>query len=224
MWRSRHSSPGVRAFARASLRDQAAIVSIGVGASAVATALFTESFALATASGDFVTPLVLQKLQPIFAISLAVLLLGERPRARFALFVIPALAGAWLLTFGDPFDVKVAELEPALLALAAAALWGAGTVLGRMVGVSLAPLEVTTLRFVFGLLGSIVVVWVTRAGIVPGWSNAVGLILLALIPGLMALVLYYRALAPRRPRAPPSPSSPSPARRPWSACCSSGAR
>jgi drug/metabolite transporter (DMT)-like permease len=184
----------LRAFARCSLRDRAAVVGIGVGASAVATALFTKSFALATASGDFVTPLVLQKLQPIFAISLAVLLLGERPRGRFALFVLPALAGAWLLTFDDPFHVKVAELEPALLAVGAAVLWAAGTVLGRMVGTSLAPIEVTTLRFVFGLLGSIVVVWVTGAGVAPGWGNVAGLILLALIPGLLALVLYYRAL------------------------------
>lgn len=184
----------LRAFARCSIRDRAAIVGIGVGASAVATALFTKSFELATRSGDFVTPLVLQKLQPIFAISLAVVLLGERPRGRFALFVIPALAGAWLLTFQDPFQVKVAELEPALLALGAAALWAAGTVLGRMVGTSLAPLELTTLRFVFGLLGSLAVVWVTGAGIAPGWGNVVGLILLALIPGLLALVLYYRGL------------------------------
>lgn len=184
----------LRAFARCSLRDRAAIVAIGVGASAVATALFTKAFALAGASGDYVTPLVLQKLQPIFAIALAVVLLGERPRARFALFVIPALAGAWLMTFDDPFDVKVAELEPALLALAAAALWGGGTVLGRMVGVSLAPIEVTTLRYVFGLLGAIGVVWVTGSGVAPGWGNAVGLVLLALIPGLLALVLYYRAL------------------------------
>lgn len=184
----------LRAFGRCSMRDRAAIVAIGVGASAVATALFTEAFKLATASGDFVTPVVLQKLQPIFAISLAVVILGERPRPRFALFVVPALAGAWLMAFADPFDVKIAELEPALLALAAALLWGAGTVLGRLVGVTLAPVEVTTLRFVFGLLGAIGVVWVTGAGVAPGWGNALGLVLLALIPGLLALVLYYRAL------------------------------
>lgn len=184
----------LRAFARCSVRDRAAIVVIGVGASAVATVLFTKAFALAGAAGDFVTPLVLQKLQPIFAICLAVLLLGERPRPRFALFVLPALAGAWLMTFPDPFDVKVAELEPALLAVAAAALWGGGTVLGRMVGASLAPIEVTTLRYVFGFLGAVGVVWVTGAGVAPGWGNAIGLILLALIPGLFALLLYYRGL------------------------------
>src|SRR5947209_5886564 len=56
----------VRAFLRCRPRDQLAVIAIGVGASAVATALFTKSFAIAAKSNDFVTPLVLQKLQPLF--------------------------------------------------------------------------------------------------------------------------------------------------------------
>lgn len=188
--------PGaLRAFRRCGLRDQAAVVVIGVGASAVATALFTHAFALAIVSGDFVTPLVLQKLQPVVAVVLAVVLLGERLRPSYALYAIPALAGAWLLTFADPFDVKVAELKPALFALGAAVLWAAGTVLGRLVSFSLSPRDITTLRYFFGLIGSLIVVQVTHAAWTPGWNNMVGLILLALIPGLVALWLYYRGLA-----------------------------
>jgi drug/metabolite transporter, DME family len=184
----------LRALARCRWRDRLAVMAIGVGASAVATALFTKSFAVAAASHDFVTPLVLQKLQPVFAIALAVVLLGERPRGRFALFVVPAIAGAWLMTFADPTDVRVAELEPALLALGAAVLWAAGTVLGRLVGPALDPTDVTTLRFTFGLLGALAVVWTTGDSVAPGWGNLGGLVLLALIPGLLALVVYYRAL------------------------------
>lgn len=184
----------LRAFHHARIRDRVAIIAIGVGSSAVATALFTKSFALAARSHDFVTPLVLQKLQPLFAIALAVVLLRERPRVRFTWFVVPALAGAWLLTFSDPTHIRVSEVEPALLALAAAALWGAGTVLGRMVGLDIDPLDVTSLRFVFGLIGALVVVWATGDDTVPGWGNVPGLILLGLIPGLIALIIYYRAL------------------------------
>lgn len=184
----------LRAFARCGWRDRIAVVAIGVGASAVATALFTQAFTLAGKSGDFVTPLVLQKLQPVFAIALAVVLLHERLRAGYAVFVVPALAGAWLLSFADPLDVRVAEIEPALLAIAAAVLWGAGTVLGRLVSVSLTAREITVLRFFFGLLGAIVVLWVTGADAAPGWHNMVGLALLALIPGLLGLALYYRGL------------------------------
>jgi drug/metabolite transporter (DMT)-like permease len=190
----------LRAFARCGIRAQVAVVLVGVGASALATALFTESFKLAAASGDYVTPVVLQKLQPLFALALAVVLLRERLRVPYGIFAVPALAGAWLLTFPDPFHVTVAELKPSLFAIAAAALWGAGTVLGRYLAFSLEPRDITTLRFVFGLLGSIVVVQVTDAGVAPGWHNSVGLVLLALIPSLLGLELYYFALA-RTPAA-----------------------
>ncbi len=187
--------PGaLRAFARCSWRDRAAVVAIGVGASAVATALFTQAFTLAQRSGDFVTPLVLQKLQPVVAIALAVVVLHERLRPRFAIFVLPALAGAWLMTFADPLQLRIAEVQPALLAIGAAVLWGAGTVLGRLVSPSLAPRDLTTLRFGFGLPGALAVVWVTGAPVAPGWANVPGLLLLALIPGLLGLALYYRAL------------------------------
>ncbi|WP_200799991.1 DMT family transporter [Jatrophihabitans endophyticus] len=184
----------LRAFARCRWRDRLAVVVIGVGASAVATALFTQSFALAARSHDFVTPLVLQKLQPVFAIALAVVLLRERLRPSYAVFVLPALVGAWLLTFADPLDVRVSELQAALLAVGAAVLWAGGTVLGRLVSTALDPREITTLRFGFGLLGAIGVVQATGAAVAPGWGNLPGLVLLALIPGLFALVVYYRAL------------------------------
>ncbi|GAA1886416.1 DMT family transporter [Williamsia serinedens] len=184
----------VRAFLRLGLRDKAAVVVIGVGASAVATALFTRAFAIAGERGDFITPLVLQKLQPVLAIALAVLVLGERLRPRFGLYVIPALAGAWLLAFADPTHLRVSELEPALLALGAAALWAAGTVLGRLVSPSVSPRDLTTLRLAFGTVGAFGVVGVTGAPVLPTWGDAVGLVLLALIPGLLALTLYYRAL------------------------------
>ncbi|MBT0565800.1 EamA family transporter [Williamsia sp. CHRR-6] len=105
----------LRAFARLTRRDQAAVVLIGIGSSAVATALFTRAFAIAGADGDYITPLVLQKLQPVLAIALAVLVLGERLRPHFGLYVLPVLVGAWLLAFADPMQVRVSELEPALL-------------------------------------------------------------------------------------------------------------
>ncbi|WP_460604307.1 DMT family transporter [Jatrophihabitans fulvus] len=188
--------PGaLRAFAtRCTRREQLAVVVIGVGSSAVATALFTESFALAGASGDYITPLVLQKLQPVFAVLLAVVLLHERLRARYALYAVPALAGAWLLTFPHPSDVQVSALKPALFAIGAAVLWAAGTVLGRLVSASLTWRETTALRFAFGLVGAVAVVQVTDAAWTPGWGNMTGLVLLALIPGLIALAIYYRGL------------------------------
>ena len=57
-----------------------AAVVIGAGSSAVATILFTQAFV----EGDPVTPVVLQKLQPVVAVLAARVVLGERPRPRFA--------------------------------------------------------------------------------------------------------------------------------------------
>ncbi|HEX5401011.1 MAG TPA: DMT family transporter [Pseudonocardiaceae bacterium] len=183
--------PGaLRAFRRLGARERIAVVLIGVGASAVATALFTQAFAL----GDPVTPLVLQKFQPVFAMLAAYLLLGERLRSGYLWFAVPALAGAWLLTFPDPFQVSVTAARSALLALAAAALWAGGTVLGRLVSTKLTPNEVTVLRYFFGFLGASAVVAVTGSSLAVHWGDVLGLALLALVPGLLALRMYYVGL------------------------------
>lgn len=184
----------VRAFGQVSPLRRLAIVAIGVGASATATALFTEAFALSARQGDTITPLVLQKLQPLFAVALAAWLIGERLRRRFAVFAAPALAGAWLLTFAQPTSVRLHTAEAALFAVGAAALWAAGTVLGRLVGDSLRPRDLTVLRYVWGLPAAFVIARLTRAALTPGWANIGGLLLLALIPGLLALIVYYVGL------------------------------
>ncbi|MFB9905089.1 DMT family transporter [Allokutzneria oryzae] len=180
----------LRAFAASTGKQKAALVAIGVGASAVATALFTAAFKL----GDPVTPLVLQKLQPVFAVLAAYFLLRERVRWTYAAFAVPALLGAWLLSFPDPTQFRVAALSSALLALGAAALWAGGTVLGRLVSTEMAPMHVTTLRFAIGLPASAVVVGVQGAPVLVGVDNALGLVLLAVVPGLLALRLYYLGL------------------------------
>lgn len=187
--------PGAsRAFRRCTWAEQLAIAVIGIGASALATALFTEAFAIAAGTGDFVSPLVLQKLQPVFAVLLAAVLLGERIRPAFAGYAAPALAGAWLLAFPHPFEVTVTEAKVALLAIGAAALWAAGTVLGRRVSDAVTPAELTALRYCWGLPAALFIALHENASLAPGGGNVLGLILLALIPGLLALRLYYVGL------------------------------
>lgn len=167
-----------------------AAVVIGGGSSALATALFTAAFQV----GDAITPLVLQKLQPVFAIIAAYLLLGERVRRGYLAFALPALAGAWLLAFSDPLDVRLAALQAALLAIGAAALWAAGTVLGRLLSRQLPAGKVTVLRFAIGLPVAAIIVWVQGEPATIGWDSAAGLALLAFVPGLLALILYYYGL------------------------------
>ncbi|HEX5511459.1 MAG TPA: DMT family transporter [Actinomycetales bacterium] len=185
----------LRAFGRASASAKVCVVVIGAGSSALATTLFTAAFGV----GDPITPQVLQKLQPVFALLLAVVLLGERLRRRFWLFAVPAVVGAWLLAFPDPAHVDVRSVQAALLAVGAAALWAAGTVLGRRVAAELSATEVTALRFGFGLLAMLVIVtvkgdWATLQTQDLSLRALVLVVLLALVPGLLALRLYYQGL------------------------------
>lgn len=180
----------LRATRRLAGRQLAALLVIGAGSSAVATILFSRAFAY----GDPVTPTVLQQLQPVFAITLAALLLGERPRPRLAVFAVPALVGAWLVAFPSPLHVGVRDATPALLAVAAAALWAGGTVLGRGLTGALSPRELVTMRFAIGLVTAFVVTVSTHRSLTVPVGALPRIVGLAWIPGLLALWLYYTGL------------------------------
>jgi drug/metabolite transporter, DME family len=180
----------VRAFRGATVRERTALVVIGAGASAVATALFTQAFRY----GDPVTPLVLQKLQPVIAVVAAGFLLGERMRRGYWYFAVPALIGAWLMAFADPLSAAPQALAAALLAVGAAVLWAVGTVLGRMVSVRIPSRDVTVLRFAIGLPASAVVLLAQGAPVAVTPAQFGPLVLLALVPGLLGLTLYYVGL------------------------------
>ncbi len=109
------------------------ILTIGIGASAVASILFTKTFSYVNPS----VAIVLQKLQPLIVISLAALFLNERTGKRFWHWALLALFGAYIISFPD-FVPRLYDGEAwnpntvgVLLALGAAVLWGLGTVLGR---------------------------------------------------------------------------------------------
>ncbi len=127
----------------------------------------------------------------------ASLLLGERLLPRFGWFLVAGVGGAFLLAFPDPGGITVERLTPALLAVGAATLWGLGTVLGRLVLSSLDRNTLTAARFAIGLpAAAILMVVVTdETGIgtldAGGWGTVA---LLALIPGLIAMLSYYRGL------------------------------
>jgi DME family drug/metabolite transporter len=182
--------PALRALFRAGPRYVAAGVAVGAGASAIATILFTK----ALFHGDFITVIVLQKSQPLVAVVGAWLLLGEEPRPRFAWFLLPALAGIWLVALPHPLDPHAHGLVPIAETLAAAVLWGMGTVLGRLLARRLSFEHVTTVRFAFGLVASACALPIVGGAV---WSNphdSAWIALLALVTGLFALGLYYFGL------------------------------
>lgn len=182
--------PALRALFRAGPRYVLAAVAVGAGASAVATILFTE----ALVNGDFVTPVVIQKMQPLVAVLGAAVVLGERPRPRFVWFLAPALFGFWLVNQANPLDPTAKGLVPILQASGAAVLWALGTVLGRYLGRKLEFQHILTLRFFFGLVASAIALPILGAKAYAGAHDSLWIAYLAIVTGLVALALYYYGL------------------------------
>jgi drug/metabolite transporter, DME family len=182
--------PALVSLWRAGPRYLAAGIAVGAGASALATILFTQAFA----HGDFITVVVLQKCQPLVAVVGAWIVLGEQPRRGFAWFLVPALAGIWLIALPHPLAPHVHGLVSVAETLGAAALWGLGTVFGRYLGRKLAFEHVTTVRFAFGLVASACALPIVGVSAWAGGRQSAWIALLALVTGLFALLLYYYGL------------------------------
>jgi drug/metabolite transporter, DME family len=176
-----------------------AMALIGIGPQAIATVLFTQSFSY----HHFAETFVLQQTQPLIAILLAWIILGERRRPWFWPVAALALVGVYMVVFAQDLtaplsDLQHGRLEAGLFALGAAALWASGTVLGRFVLGTLSFRTTTALRFTLALPVLVIILFLQNGS--AAFANYRASYLLpflgiALIPGLLALLLYYRALA-----------------------------
>jgi drug/metabolite transporter, DME family len=182
--------PALRAVWHAGPRYVAASVGVGAGASAVATILFTD----ALFHSDFITPVVLQKVQPLVAVIGAAIVLRERPRPRFVWFLVPALLGLWLVNQPHPLDPTANGLRPVIESLAAAVLWACGTVLGRYLGRELEFQHILSLRFFFGLIASAIALPIMSSKAYAGGHDSVWIVYYAIATGLISLGLYYYGL------------------------------
>jgi len=171
-------------------RQWGALLGIGWGGSALGTICFTEAIKI----GNPTTAALLQKTQPIFAALLAWLLLSERLGRRFWICLSLALCGAYVVNFGLAGPGAGIEGKAALLAMAAAALWGASTVLGRFALQSVSFFALTALRIIVATPFLIVLNGAPALAVLVNFRQAVSLLLMALVPGLLALLVYYRGL------------------------------
>jgi drug/metabolite transporter (DMT)-like permease len=173
---------------------------IGALGSAVASILFTSSF-------HFVNPTVsilLQKVQPILVIVLSVAFLGERVSPSFVLWAALALGAAFYMSFPgglDDITLSGANRSGVLLALAAAVFWAISTVIGKITLKTAQSTVLSFWRFFFGLLTCVIFVSQNLQSRIeipflyqePKVLNSI--FFMALIPGFVAVSLYYRGLA-----------------------------
>jgi drug/metabolite transporter (DMT)-like permease len=182
--------PALSAMWKAGRSYVAASIFVGAGASAIATILFTD----ALFHSDFITPVVLQKVQPLVAVLGAAVILTERPRPRFVWFLVAALFGLWLVNQPHPLDPTAKGLRPVVESLAAAILWALGTVLGRYLGRELQFQHILSLRFFFGLIASAIALPIMNAKAYAGAHDSLWIAYYAIATGLISLALYYYGL------------------------------
>lgn len=187
-------------LARLSWRTWSVLLIIGTGSSGAGALLFTK----ALESGNPTTASLLQNTQPLFVVFLAVLLLKERLARIYWPCLGVALVGAYLLSFGTTNTLAALsreDLVAAGLALGAAALWASGTVLGRLVLSELSYVTLTAMRILFAL-PFLALVAVPQGAVRESFSglaaSPVRLSVAALVPGLIAMLLFYRGLAGTR--------------------------
>jgi DME family drug/metabolite transporter len=149
---------------------------------------------------NFSVVVLLQQLNPVFAIATAAALLREKLSWRFLGLTVVALAGAYLVTFPD-LRVNLATgqgtLKAALFAVGAAASWGIGTAFSKYALKGTSYPHVTAARF--GLTAAISLVFVGAShsfSAVGQLTQTQFFYLLAITgsTGLVALLIYYYGL------------------------------
>ncbi|HEY4513183.1 MAG TPA: DMT family transporter [Candidatus Paceibacterota bacterium] len=146
---------------------------------------------------------LLQKLQPIFAITTARIFLKEKLDKRYIKWALLAIVSAYFVTFANGIvNLETGEgtIIAALYALGAAFAWGSSTTFSKMF-LSKIDFKVSTFyRFLVTVLIALPVLFFfgkgAEAGIaMPNISQFGFLALIAVSTGMVALLIYYKGLA-----------------------------
>ncbi len=182
-------------------KEWAAIGWVAFFGGALGTVMITKAFFAAMyGSVTFATVILLQKLQPIFALIMARLILGERLKKSFYIWAAIAIAAAYFLAFGKT-GLCLGELNllhnAAIFAVIAAFAFGSSTVFGKRIVNHLDFKSTAALRF--GITGLLVSVYALLVGDLLKISAVTGgqwkfLILIVFTSGAAAIFIYYYGL------------------------------
>lgn len=150
---------------------------------------------------SFSVVFLLQKIQPIFAITSSSILLKEKFEKSYIKWAVIAIIAAFFVTFKDGYvnlstggDTVIA----ALYAVGAAFAWGTSTTFSKMILTKISHEVTTFYRFLFTGIISLIVLFVLGYGgsLFLPTLNQFGLFsLIAVSTGMVALVIYYKGLS-----------------------------
>lgn len=184
-------------------RDLLPLLVIGGLGSALGTVAFTQAFSLMNPT----LVILLQKLQPIVAVSLSAWVLGERISRGFIAYLAVCLVGSLLLMWEDLLPFIGGErwfYQPGLLArlagygltLLAVLSWGASTVFGKQLSQrGYGTSALMSGRFAVGLLCLLPWVLALQPDALQVAPAQLGWVaLMVLISGLLGMAFYYHGL------------------------------
>lgn len=188
-----------KAFKVLTRKQWIAIVGVSFLSGAVGTILYTAALGRVQYI-PFSVVVLLQQLNPIFAIVTAALLLKEPLGRRFFGLSAVALVAAYFVTFPDisvNFSTGTGTAIAALFAVGAAAAWGASTAFSKYALKGTSSLHITALRF--GITPIFALMFVVLSGST-GSLTAITLeefkylVAITFSTGLVALAIYYFGL------------------------------
>ena len=147
-------------------KEWAALIWVAVFGGMLGTLFITKAF-FAAMDGrvTFATVILLQKLQPIFALILARLILGEKLSRKFYIWALVAIGAAYVLAFGK-HGLDLSQVDwlhhAAFFALIAAFAFGSSTVFGKRIVNQLDFKATAGLRF--GLTAVLMLIYILISG------------------------------------------------------------
>jgi drug/metabolite transporter (DMT)-like permease len=149
-------------IASLSKKDWSNSALIGLFPSVLGTLFYTAALGQIMFTPFSVVVLV-QQLQPIWAILGAKAILKEKITSKFLFLAILALFGAFLVSFRDlqiNFDTNNKTFLAAIFALLASIFWGLSSVFSKTLLSKVSFLTATSLRFLFGTFFSLILMFV----------------------------------------------------------------
>ena len=189
----------IKDLKKMSKKEWTAISLVALFSGALGTIFYTAALGLINYS-QFSVVVLLQQLQPIWAILAAAIILKEPISKKFILWAALGLLAAYLISFRDlqvNFSTGAGTVAAAGFALAAGFLWGSSTAISKYVLKKVSFVTATALRFLLApvfAFALIVGLGQTQSLTVitpPQWGT---LLLITFSTGMVALGFYYYGL------------------------------
>lgn len=188
-----------RELSNMSRKEWIAVIIVALFSGALGTIFYTAALGKVQYI-QFSVVVLLQQLQPIWAILTASILLKEKVTKRFALWATIAIASSYLVTFRDLRLNAVSNNETmiaALLAVSAGIVWAVSTSFSKILLKKVSFITATFLRFLFAPMFAFLFILSFKQTpalftIAADQWKSLGIIVLS--TGMVALLIYYYGL------------------------------